>query len=364
MLKLNLATNRIDSGSTGPLLADPPPAELTFPYPPPQEKAGLVDITPDIKWLRMPMPYALDHVNVYLLRVAGGWLIIDTGIDSAETRGIWEEVFSGPLRGEAVVGVYCTHYHVDHLGLAGYLTERWRIPLFISGEEYFTLRGWPDNLQEVPWQHAEFFQRAGFPRELLPQTLIMFQFSPQISPMPPSFIRLQEGQPLPAGGGDWRVITGRGHSPEHALLFSADKGILFSGDQLLASISTNVSVSVVDPEDDPLSRWFASLDRLAEIADDVLVLPGHGLPFRGARKRVAQLRSHHQRRLQVILDACAARDLSAFELVQVMYPAPLGHFDLQLALGECLAHLRYQLSRGGLEVKLDQLGVNRYHSFG
>ena len=87
----------------------------------------------------MPMPYALDHVNVYLLRVAAGWLIIDTGIDSAETRGIWEEVFSGPLRGEAVVGVDRTHYHVDHLGLAGYLTERWRVPLFISAEEYFTL---------------------------------------------------------------------------------------------------------------------------------------------------------------------------------------------------------------------------------
>ncbi|GLI39358.1 MBL fold metallo-hydrolase [Geobacter hydrogenophilus] len=337
------------------------PEAIAFPYSPPSSKAEPVDISPDVKWLRMPMPYALDHVNIYLVRVAGGWLIVDTGLDSSEARGIWEEVFSGPLGGEKVVGVYCTHYHVDHVGLAGYLAERWRVPLFMTYEEYFTLRGWPDLPKEVPWQHAEFFRRAGLPQELLPQTLVMFDFSREISPMPLSFVRLQDRGHLPLDE-EWQVMVGRGHSPEHALLLSKARKILISGDQLLPSISTNVSVSVMNPEDDPLSHWLASLDRLATIPDDVLVLPGHGLPFRGARKRVKELQSHHRRRFQVILDSCTDNDLSAYELVKVLYPFSLSDFDLQLALGECLAHVRYLACRGRLEARLDGEGINRYRS--
>lgn len=334
---------------------------LTFPSPHPPAKGELIQIAPGIKWLRMPMPYALDHVNVYLVRVGEGWMIVDTGIDSSENRGMWEELFHGPLEGERVVGVYCTHYHVDHLGLAGYLTERWRVPLYMTYEEYYTLRGWPENPDTVPWQHAEFFQRAGFPQELLPQTLVMFDFTQEISPMPLSFVRLRERSFHPLDEG-WQVMVGQGHSPEHALLFSKGKKVLISGDQLLPSISTNVSVSVMNPEDDPLGDWLASLDRLATIPDDVLILPGHGLPFYGARRRVEELQVHHRRRFQVILDACAERELSAYELVKVLYPIPLGDFDLQLALGECLAHVRYLVRRGRLEERFDGEGTNRYGS--
>ena len=336
--------------------------ELTFPFTLPQSEAELVDVAPGIKWLRLPMPYALDHVNVYLVRAEKGWLIVDTGLDSPRSRAIWEEVFSGPLRGETVVGVCCTHYHVDHVGLAGYLTDRWRVPLFMSYEEYFTVSGWPMYLKEVPWQHAEFFQRAGFPKELLAKALVMFDFSGEISRLPPSFVRLRGGSPLPIDGARWRILIGEGHAPEHAMLYSEQQGVLISGDQLLPRISTNVSVSVVNPEDEPLSLWLASLDRLAELPDDMLVLPGHGLPFRGARTRIEELRSHHDRRFKQVLTACADRGLSAFELTQTMYPYPLNDFDLQLALGECLAHVRYLFCRGQIEEKLDEQGVVRYQS--
>ena len=344
--------------------ADPEPSvpSLEYPFQPPQSKAGLVDITAEIKWLRMPMPYDLDHVNCYLLRVGRGWVIIDTGLDSSETRSIWEEVFSGPLRGEVVVGIYCTHFHVDHMGLAGYLTERWRVPLFTTYEEYFSLRGWPSGLAEVPWQFADFFRKAGFPQELLAQALTMFRFSTKISPPPPSFIRLQEGCRLPPGDSDWQVLIGRGHSPEHAMLFSAGRKILISGDQLLPRISTNISISPVNPGDDPLSHWLASLYRLDELSDETLVLPGHGLPFRGSKTRVAELRSHHERKFAFVLDACADQQLSAYELVQIMYPDPLSDFNLQLALGECLAHVRYLLNNDRLKGQPDGNGVIRYSS--
>lgn len=347
--------------NTEPPNADAAPATLSYPCPPPQTRAELVDVCPEVKWLRMPMPYALDHVNVYLLKVAAGWVIIDTGPDTSESRAIWDVVFSGPLRGETVVGVLCTHFHVDHVGLAGYLTERWRIPLLMSYEEFFSLRGWPRDLREVPWQHAEFFRSAGYPDELLSKTLLMFDFSAQISPLPPAFVRLQDGLPLPIGGGDWQIIIGRGHSPEQAILFSAERAVLISGDQLLPRISSNVSVSVVNPQDEPLSCWLASLDRLAELPEETLVLPGHGEPFCGVRTRVAELRNHHDRKLQFILDVCAARPLSVYEIVQMMYPLLLPDFDLLLAVGECLAHIRYLVAFGRLDGTLDGHGVIRYH---
>lgn len=341
-----------DSGPSG--------APLIFPYQPPQTRAELVEITPELTWLRMPIPYALDHVNIYLLRVEKGWLIIDSGLDSAESRSIWEELFSGPLRNVVVAGIVCTHFHVDHMGLAGYLAERFRVPMFTSYEEYFSLRGWPADMEEVPWQHAEFYRQAGFPEEQLAQALIMFRFSAKIFPLPPSFIRLQEGCALPDSGGDWQVIIGRGHSPEHAMLYSAERNILISGDQLLPRISTNVSVSVVNPADEPLSRWFDSLDRLDRLPGDTLVLPGHGLPFRGVQTRVAELRRHHENKITFILEACADRELSVYELVLALYPYPLNDFDVQLALGETLAHVRYLLTRNRLTGRHDEAGVIRY----
>lgn len=337
-------------------------SELTFPIPPPQSETALIDITPGVKWLRMPMPYALDHVNIYLLRVERGWVIVDAGLDSPRSRAIWEEVFSGPLRGEVVVGIFCTHFHADHAGLAGHLADRWRAPLFMTYEEYFSRRGWPGDLTEVPWQHEMFFRQAGFPREQLSRTLVMFSFPDKISPLPPAFIRMQEGRRLPASNGTWQVTIGRGHSPGHAMLYSSDNNILISGDQLLPRISTNISISVVNPEDEPLSCWFASLDRLTGLPDDILVLPGHGLPFRSAKQRIEELRSRHDHKLRNIVEICATQRPSAFEIVQIFYPSPLPDFDLQLALGECLAHLRYLLDKGRLEATLDDQGVYRYRT--
>lgn len=333
---------------------------LIYPFSEPPAPGEMLEISPGLQWLRIPMPFALDHVNVYLLRVESGWLLVDTGLDSPENRAVWDQLFSGPFKGETPAGIYCSHYHVDHAGLAGYLAERWRTPVFMSYEEYFTLRGWPMDLQQVEWQHAQFYQRAGLPSELLQGTLIMFDFSREMTPPPPSFVRLRDGSSFPMAGGDWRIMTGEGHSPEHALLYSEQRAILFSGDQLLPRITSNVSVSVVNPHDEPLSHWLASLDRLAELPDEVLVLPGHGLPFRGAKRRVQELHHHHEEKFRIILEACGDAHLSAYELVQVMYQRTLGDFDLLLALGECLAHLHYLLSRGRLKETLGKDGVNRY----
>ncbi|MBI2354003.1 MAG: MBL fold metallo-hydrolase [Deltaproteobacteria bacterium] len=333
---------------------------LKFPFQDSPRPGELIEITPDVRWLRLPMPFGLDHVNLYLVRVEAGWVIVDTGLDSPETRDIWEGIFSGPMQGEPMAGVLSTHFHVDHCGLAGYLTERRRLPLLMSYREYFTMRGWPGDLAEVPWQHAEFYRKGGCGEEVARIGRLMFNFAKLLSPPPPSFLCLRDGEPLPVFGGAWRIIMGEGHSPEQAMLFSADDAILISGDQLLPTITTNVSVSVINPEDDPLGRWFASLDRLAELPADILVLPAHGAPFYGIKTRVAELRAHHEEQLQVVLDLCATRPASLFEITQAMFPYPSTDFDQILAIGESLAHIRYLVSHGRLECSPDKSGVLYY----
>jgi len=338
------------------------PTELAFPFPLPDSPSQPVEVAAGVKWLRLPMPFTLDHVNVYLLRCEQGWLVVDTGLNCHRTVQIWEEVFSGALCGEKVVGVCCTHYHVDHVGSAGYLTDHWRVPLFMSYSEYFTLRGWPVEQKEVPWRHAELLRRAGYPEELFEKSLALFDFSGQVAKVPLSFSRLRAGDSLPLTGGEWQVLVGEGHAPEHVMLYAAGKKVLLAGDQLLPRISTNVSVTLVDPDDEPLSRWLASLERLAALPEDVLVLPGHGLPFYGSRTRIEELRAHHERRFGIIENACAGTERTAFELMQLVYPYQLNDFDLQLALGECLAHVRYLLACNRLAARPDGDGVLRYRS--
>jgi len=335
-------------------------SELTYPFSVLPARAELVSVAPDVSWLRMPMTSYIDHVNTYLIKLDEGWLIIDTGLDSCESRATWEEIFSDTLRGESVVGVLCTHRHVDHAGLAGYLTERWHIPLFMSYEEYFSLRGWPECPTEIPWQYKQFYKRIGCPDDLFAKVMLMFDFSAHMSSYPPSFIRLLDGVPLPIGNDDWRILIGRGHSPEHAMIYSPRRGVLISGDQLLPRISTNVSVYAVNPEDEPLSQWFASLDRIAELPEGTLVLPGHGLPFIGLQSRVNELMGHHELNLQFIVDACSKQHHSVFDLVKTMYPSTLPDFSLLLAMGEFLAHIHYLLSRDHLEGSTDKYGVIRY----
>ena len=108
-------------------------SSLTYPFQAPACNGELVDVVPGcIKGLRMPLPMALNHINLYLVRDDTGWRLIDTGFDNAVTRGLWEQIL--PRLGASITGIVCTHHHVDHSGLAGWLT-----PLFVCIVAYVFL---------------------------------------------------------------------------------------------------------------------------------------------------------------------------------------------------------------------------------
>ena len=258
----------------------------------------------------------------------------------------------------------CTHMHPDHIGQAGWLCDRWRVPLYMSFGEYMSSRCFGSlATSEMSWTAEQHFIRAGVPRDYLNQMAKKLRgFGSFIEPLPTAFRRLQEGDVLPIGGRQWRVMIGSGHSPEHVCLFSESDKMLLSGDQIIPRISSNISVMPSEPDANPLANWFDSLQRFRrDLPADTLVLPAHNKPFTGVHQRLEELQSHHEGHLAAIEKACETPK-SAVDLFPVMFDRKIEMAQMPLALGESIAHLHYLLAAGRVERKLDAAGVQRYTS--
>jgi len=317
-------------------------SQLHYPLGDTVPTAGAVhELAPGLRWLRMPLPFALDHINLWLLRDGEGWAAVDSGVALEATRTAWEAVFAGGLDGLPIRRVFATHCHPDHIGLADWLGQRWQAPLWTTAGEYAFARMMSAALPGVDGPSAvPHFERHGLADPvLLEQMRSRKSYYPSLVPsVPLSYVRLQDGQVVRIGGQDWRVITGYGHSPEHASLYCAALNVLIAGDMVLPRISTNVSVFAVEPDGDPLSQYLDSLGKLADLPQDVLVLPSHGKPFQGLHTRIAQLHKHHAERLAEVVAACLDWQTAA-GIVPIMFKRPLDAHQLSFALGEALAHL-------------------------
>jgi len=328
---------------------------------------GALELAPGVRWVRMGLPFALDHINLWLLRdeIDGrpGWSIVDCGICNEATQAQWEQVFAAHLDGLPVLRVIVTHFHPDHMGLAAWLTEKWQCRLWISATDFNLARLASGSTVGMGGEAAAaFFGSHGLTD---PDSLAKIRgrasYYPSMVPAVPSrFRRLMEGQVLRIGGADWRCITGYGHAPEHISLFCADKGLLISGDMVLPRISTNVSVVDVEPEADPLTLYLDSIRRLLELPADTLVLPSHGKPFTGLHARVDQLREHHDERLADVLQACRAKPCHAAELLDLLFKRKLDLHQTTFAMGESVAHLNALWLGGQLRRRLDEDGVYRF----
>ena len=327
---------------------EPPPPGLTL------------DVAPGLKWLRMPLPFALDHINLWLLAADDGWTAIDCGYGDASTRGLWIRHFRETLAGRPIGQVIATHYHPDHLGNAAWLAARWRCAVAMPQAEYLTAHAVADERGGYGvGATSELFRRHGLAEEHIAALESRGNSYRQGVPeLPLAYQRLLADDEIAIGPERWRVIPGYGHSPEHASLYCADLDVLISGDMLLPKISTNVSVWPVEPDGDPLARFLASLEHLAELPPDTLVLPSHGLPFVGIGARVAQLRAHHVARLAE-LESAASAPLTAAEAVPVLFARPLDVHQRFFAMGEAIAHLNH-LWRAGRLVRAFDGGLFRF----
>jgi glyoxylase-like metal-dependent hydrolase (beta-lactamase superfamily II) len=328
------------------------------------------EVAPGVRWLRMGLPFALNHINLWLLedRIdsgAGpveGWTIVDCGIADDTTRAAWNAVFETQLDGKPVLRVIATHCHPDHIGLAEWLCARWQAPLWMTTGEYGFARMMSAALPGVDGTAmVPHFERNGVTDPAMLEKLQgRKSYYPRLVPrVPEAYTRMQDGQSFNIGGRSWRVITGFGHAPEHAALHCAELDTLISGDMILPRISTNVSVFAIEPEANPVQQYLDSLTKYHDLPDDTLVLPSHGKPFHGLHTRIEQLRTHHAARLAEVIEACA-RPQSAADIVPVMFPRELDSHQLTFALGEALAHLHKLWFDGALTRSIGSDGVVRF----
>jgi glyoxylase-like metal-dependent hydrolase (beta-lactamase superfamily II) len=331
-----------------------------------------LEIAPGVRWVRMVLPFALDHINLWLLRdrLEGreGWTIVDCGITNDATRAAWEQVFEQELQGLPVLRVIVTHMHPDHIGLAHWLTERWSTPehdcrLWISTSDYNAARMASQSTTGFGGDAAaEFFASHGLtdPEAVAKVRARSNYYASMVPQVPGRFRRLLDGQLVEIGGRRWHCIAGYGHAPEHIALYCEALKLLISGDMLLPRISTNVSVYDLEPEADPLPLFIASLERLAELPADTLVLPSHGKPFVGLHERVRQLKAHHVDRLADVQRACSEQPSSAADMLPVLFKRRLDLHQTTFAMGEAIAHLNALWHEGRLQRRRGADGVYRF----
>lgn len=335
---------RFNFNDEGARLTTETAEKITFPWETPPAEGEAIEVAKGILWIRLPLPMALDHVNVYALDDGDSWTIIDTGYHSKRTIAIWENLMQGVLGGKPIGRVLMTHQHPDHVGNVGWFQKHHGASVVSTRTAWLYTRMMVLDVQtEWPPELANFYHKAGMDSEHFEARKAKgpFNYSDVVYPMPLGFTRIVQGDLITIGGREWRVEIGNGHAPEHATLWCDAENLILAGDQILPGISSNVGVYATEPNADPLAEWLESCERFLPMAKpEHLVLPGHKLPFRGLRPRLKQLVENHHSGL-ARLDAFLAEPHTAVECFPLLFKRKIDVSTYGLALGEAIAHLNH-----------------------
>ncbi len=320
------------------------PQVMRYPWEEPPAPGEWVEVAEGVLWIRLPLPMALDHVNVYALYDGDGWTIVDTGLSSKKTRGIWQALMEGPLAGKPVRRVVVTHHHPDHVGNAGWFQSEHGAELVTSRTAWLFARMLTLDVQENwPKETLDYYRSAGMDPDVLAGRMAErpFNFADAVYPMPLGFTRVKQGDVIRMGGRDWDVHMGNGHAPEHCTFWSREDNLVLTGDQILSSISSNLGVYATEPMADPVADWLEACERLQPLArPDHLVLGGHKLPFTGLPIRMRQLIDNHHGALERLLNDLD-QPKTAAECFAPLFKRQIRGGEYGLALVEAVAHMNH-----------------------
>jgi glyoxylase-like metal-dependent hydrolase (beta-lactamase superfamily II) len=340
-------------------------AGLTYLFDDLPEPGNTIEVRPGIHWVRMPLPFALNHINLWLLRDGEGWTIVDCGYGTEPTHALWQQVFDRITEGRPIHRVIVTHYHPDHVGSARWLAEKLGAEVWMTESEFLAAHGAREGRSGFNNDLAlrYFIQHGLDPDRAKAQETRGNSYGQGVPSMVDQYRRMIEGDDIEIDGKQWRVIIGRGHAPEHAMLYCGELGILISGDQVLPRITTNIGVWPSQPNGDPLKLFLSTMKALEPLPADTLILPSHDRVFTGLHARFEQLREHHSARLDEMKGACA-QPRTAAEIVPVLFRRALDDHQLIFAMGEAIAHLNYLMYQGGVTRTQDEAGRYRFASAG
>jgi len=316
--------------------------KIHYAFAEPPAEGEAIEVADGVLWMRLPLPMALDHVNVYALDDGDGWTVIDTGFASERGKEIWARLLDGPLAGKPVTRVIATHHHPDHIGMAGWFQTEHGAELWTTRTAWLFARMLMLDAQATPVQETlDFWRSCGMDPEIFDRRKAErpFNFSDMVAPLPLGFKRIKEGDVIRIGGRNWDVHLGYGHAPEHATFWSRDDNLVLGGDQLLPSISPNIGVHATEPDADPVAEWLESCEFLAQFArEDQFVLPGHKLPFTGLPKRMQQLAENHTGALKRLVKHLSVPRVAG-DCFAPLFKRKIGADVYGLALVETVAHL-------------------------
>lgn len=293
---------------------------------------------------RLPLPLTLDHLNVYLLEGKDGWSIIDTGLNYPAAQKIWERSLTSlGIDFTEIRNVVVTHFHIDHVGLAGWIQEKSGCRVFMSAQELEYMDKFQDIYVDNDYELRQFLFQHGFNKEQVLGLRNLFARVEKIIKPEPVVDILEDCDFIELGDRLWQVLITPGHASGHICLYDSQEEILLAGDQLLPSITSNISI-LPSCSINPLEEYLESLKRLKKL-DIKLALPAHGDLFADVKNRIDQLFSHHSERLQIILDS-VGEGKNAGQITDLVFGEEMDLLQRFLAVGETLAHLQLLIRYG------------------
>lgn len=309
----------------------------------------LTRLASDLWWARLPLPFRLDHINLYLLDCEDGWLVIDCGINNADTDAHWQALLNGPLKGQKISRILVSHHHVDHIGYCAPLAARTGAEVLIGAEEEAHCR-WI-------WQHeddayaalmARTYHAHGLDSQAITTVIAdRGKYRRMVAEIPPCR-RLEAGSRLLSRDGSWQVRIDEGHSSGQIGLTDHQRGLYIAMDFLLPRISPNISADIRDLHRDILTPYLEYLQEMTRLDGMVKIFPGHDWPFRNAADRAEELIRHHHDRLQQLLKAAHTAPLTTATAMDTLFGKLFGPHELYFAAGEARAHLNTLVARGQL----------------